>query len=522
MRRTLANIIAATVLCIGIREALLGWLQLCGVEASRHTLYPATGSFYNPGPYCGFLAMLLPLGVWYVSAKGVPRLMTMLSWIYIIPAAGIMPSLMGRTGWVAAAAGVVYVLVSTGRIPRPGRKGWLAAACAVPFVCAAVWWLKPGSALGRVHLWHMACRALPQNPFSGSGWDNVAGALGDAQEKYFAFPGRGEAFHHVAGSPEYAFNEYLQTGIAFGWGWMVVFAALLVFAIYCGHKGREYGFSGGALSFGIVCLASYPLQFPLFAGVAAAIVAAALLSGVRFPVARYTAAVCVAVVAFTGIHSLNGRLRLKEEWNRVRIMCQYRLSGHSVRVLDSLGGKFAALPDYCFDYGKALRKSGMHGHSNEILRKGLSVSSDPMFLNLMGRNSEDMGDRVTASDYYTRAYDRLPSRLYPLYLKMKLAHKMCSDSAYVSVAWPASTLLFTETYRLAMRMCPKVASPAIREMMREIEAMASSLRSLADAECVERRDRDRYRSNENYRMTYEDYLYRNRGVAPGRSHVVQP
>ena len=47
----------------GTIEAILGLLQVYGYEPSNHSLYALTGSFYNPGPYSGFLAMCLPLAL---------------------------------------------------------------------------------------------------------------------------------------------------------------------------------------------------------------------------------------------------------------------------------------------------------------------------------------------------------------------------------------------------------------------------------------------------------------------------
>ena len=46
---------------LGIVEAIGGLGQLYGVVLSHHSQYLLTGSFYNPGPYSGFLAMIFPI-----------------------------------------------------------------------------------------------------------------------------------------------------------------------------------------------------------------------------------------------------------------------------------------------------------------------------------------------------------------------------------------------------------------------------------------------------------------------------
>ena len=42
-------------------EAVWGLRQIYGFAASNHSLYAVTGSFYNPGPYSGYLALVFPV-----------------------------------------------------------------------------------------------------------------------------------------------------------------------------------------------------------------------------------------------------------------------------------------------------------------------------------------------------------------------------------------------------------------------------------------------------------------------------
>ena len=55
------EIIFLVLIGAGLWECFLGWAQLLGFMPSRHALYPATGSFFNPGPFCGFLSNLVKL-----------------------------------------------------------------------------------------------------------------------------------------------------------------------------------------------------------------------------------------------------------------------------------------------------------------------------------------------------------------------------------------------------------------------------------------------------------------------------
>ena len=55
--------IIVCLILVGTIEAVWGLLQVYGYEPSNHSLYALTGSFYNPGPYSGFLAMCLPVAL---------------------------------------------------------------------------------------------------------------------------------------------------------------------------------------------------------------------------------------------------------------------------------------------------------------------------------------------------------------------------------------------------------------------------------------------------------------------------
>ena len=67
-------IITWLLILAGSVEAVWGLLQVYGYEPSNHSLYALTGSFYNPGPYSGFLAMCLPLALHeWLTGKGIRK-----------------------------------------------------------------------------------------------------------------------------------------------------------------------------------------------------------------------------------------------------------------------------------------------------------------------------------------------------------------------------------------------------------------------------------------------------------------
>lgn len=82
------------LILLGAIEAIWGIRQVYGFTYSNHSLYTLTGSFYNPGPYSGYLAMIFPVCLneclkWKEKKKAIPyyiALSVMLLILCVLPA----------------------------------------------------------------------------------------------------------------------------------------------------------------------------------------------------------------------------------------------------------------------------------------------------------------------------------------------------------------------------------------------------------------------------------------------------
>ena len=127
------------------------------------------------------------------------------------------------------------------------------------------------------------------------------------------------------------------------------------------------------------------------------------------------------LVCWTGLYSRYARrVEARRQWSEVRVWPNSGRYDYLVedgpRHHDALQGDFRFL----YDYGYALHKTGDYRQSNEILREGMRISSDPMFWNIAGRNYEMLGDVAAAEEAYLHAHYMIPDRVYPLYLLAKL------------------------------------------------------------------------------------------------------
>lgn len=61
VKECLSAVVSWVFILYGGIEAVWGIRQVYGFTYSNHSLYALTGSFYNPGPYSGYLAMIFPV-----------------------------------------------------------------------------------------------------------------------------------------------------------------------------------------------------------------------------------------------------------------------------------------------------------------------------------------------------------------------------------------------------------------------------------------------------------------------------
>ena len=261
---------------LGGIEAVWGLRQLYGYAVSNHSLYVLTGSFFNPGPYSGYLAMILPvcLHQWLTKrgeilcsdrndGKGWKKVMDKVG---AMVAGGVMllifcvlPAGMSRSAWLAAGVSCLCVYAWHMDWTDKFRLLWqqqrqrvvmvvVGGFCVLLLAGYLLFVLKPDSARGRLFMWKITCRAIAEKPLTGYGIHNFAAAYGNAQETYFAAGDYEPWEERVAGSPEYAFNEYLQVAVELGIPLAVCLLVVVVLCLYRGVRKGRYGICGAILS----------------------------------------------------------------------------------------------------------------------------------------------------------------------------------------------------------------------------------------------------------------------------------
>lgn len=454
------------VMLAGI-EAVWGLRQLYGFATSGHSMYALTGSFFNPGPYSGYLAMILPVCLyqWLVCGRREGRVVSGGVMLLILC---VLPAGMSRSAWLAAGVSCFCVYAWHMDWAYKFRLLWqqqrlrvvmavIGGLCVLLLAGHLLFALKPDSARGRLFMWKITCRAIAEKPLAGYGVNNFAAAYGDAQEAYFAAGDYEPWEERVAGSPEYAFNEYLQAAVELGIPLAACLLVAVILCLYIGVRKERYGICGAILSLMIFSFSSYPLQLPAFIVTFGGLLLACIFDGSRWQ--WLGLAVLVGVV---GGFRLKNDLRTEQacrEWMNARVLynagAYQSVEKEYERLYPSLRNRAAFL----FEYGHGLHKQQKFNESNRVLEEALRRSCDPMILNVMGKNYQQMGDCLSAEDWFVRSTHRLPGRIYPYYLLAKLY-------AEPSFRQPDK---FEKMKRMVLTKEPKVHSTAIRQMREEVK-----------------------------------------------------
>lgn len=462
-------------------EAVWGIRQVYGFTFSNHALYALTGSFYNPGPYSGYLAMAFPVCLyeWLKRKDGRKTLLYYVALAGMLLVLCVLPAGMSRSAWAAAGVSSAYVCsmcyeAEIKEYVRRHRRKALGLVVVFSLLGAmaagGIYLMKKDSADGRLFIWKIAARTVTGHPWTGVGWGSVAAAYGQEQEAYFAVGDYTLAEELVAGTPEYVFNEYLQVAVAWGIPTLCVGLLILGSCWMAGHRQRLYGLCGALLALAVFAFSSYPLQFPAFVSTLSALALACVIQ--RLPLEKSGFRLGFAVLWCVGCVSCYHAFRQKSravaacrQWNRSRMLYQsgaYRQAAESYADIREEMGTNAR---FLFEYGHALHKLHESEASNKVLEEALKVSGDPMILNVMGKNEQEMGHYDRAEHYFVRAVHRLPGRIYPYYL---LAH-LYADPAFYQRG------KLEQMVRTVLEKEPKVQSTAIRQMRQKVRELLEAV-----------------------------------------------
>lgn len=474
-RLSFSSIVTWVLIVLGGIEVVWGLRQIYGLAVSNHSLYALTGSFYNPGPYSGYLSMIFPLCLhewlnlkertertWAEQGKYYVTLGVMLLILCVLPAG------MSRSAWIAAAISGTWVYgmhASWGsKLKEFGRKykkrvvlACIVGGSIVVMIGYALFQLKATSANGRLFMWKVSTLAIAESPVIGHGTGNFVSAYGRAQEDYFANREYSETEELVAGSPEYAFNEYLQVAVEYGIPFLLVVSLVIGFCLWKGSSEGRIGLCGSVISVLVFAFSSYPMQIPGFAVTFYFLLAACVIGRSKIILLFFMS----MMVLLGAYYWKNNQYDACKSWHRGKMLYNIGAYRSAKEDYEKLYPELANRGAFLFEYGYSLHKLKEYDNSTRILEEAMTHSNDPMILNIIGKNYQASGDYEKAEEYLIRSTHRLPGRIYPYYLLAKLY----AEPKYrqpEKLKYAAEIVLTKE---------PKVQSTAVREMREEVKKL---------------------------------------------------
>lgn len=474
-RLSFSSIVTWVLIVLGGIEVVWGLRQIYGLAVSNHSLYALTGSFYNPGPYSGYLSMIFPLCLhewlnlkertertWAEQGKYYVALGVMLLILCVLPAG------MSRSAWIAAAISGTWVYgmhASWGsKLKEFGRKykkrvvlACIVGGSIVVMIGYALFQLKATSANGRLFMWKVSTLAIAESPVIGHGTGNFVSAYGRAQEDYFANGEYSETEELVAGSPEYAFNEYLQVAVEYGIPFLLVVSLVIGFCLWKGSSEGRIGLCGSVISVLVFAFSSYPMQIPGFAVTFYFLLAACVIGRSKIILLFFMS----MMVLLGAYYWKNNQYDACKSWHRGKMLYNIGAYQSAKEDYEKLYPELTNRGAFLFEYGYSLHKLKEYDNSTRILEEAMTHSNDPMILNIIGKNYQASGDYEKAEGYLIRSTHRLPGRIYPYYLLAKLY----AEPKYrqpEKLKYAAEIVLTKE---------PKVQSTAVREMREEVKKL---------------------------------------------------
>jgi hypothetical protein len=285
---------------------ILGIKQVFGYASSNHYQYSVTGSFFNPGPFGGYLVFIFALSLGIVAKmwkkdedflnaikqRQFNELINIDYPLYFVAFAALvlsfilLPASMSRSAWMAACVVALLAVIEMGALKgvknwfSTGRLGRVISKCKRLFVPLAfilagvvvavifgVYSLKKESADSRLFSWQISAKVIADKPVTGVGVGYFGGTYAKQQVQYFDENPESK-YLYVADCPTYAFNEYLQIGTELGVVGLVLFGIVIILALRPHPRPLSKGEGGSQLNpfrYGLIAIlvfafTSYPFH----------------------------------------------------------------------------------------------------------------------------------------------------------------------------------------------------------------------------------------------------------------------
>lgn len=491
-----------SIVVSGIIQSIYGVLQLLGYYASNHLGFKMTGSFFNPGPYAGFLVSVwaVNLGMYLfkenITAQVQSQIKDKDSFYYkcvkytfeYIPVLGlisiaiVLPALQSRASWIAAIVGSVVLVELRCRFLSNLLKKVITKLQIITLIVLSIGIISAGlfsiyhykkpSSDGRAFIWKVITEMIIDNPVFGVGFDRFKAHYMNYQANYFAEKGE-TSEGLVADNVYYAFNEGLQFVSENGFIGLV----LLLFVIHVlfltkfkeEHQVMSFIAKTGLLTIGIFACFSYPMQILPIKIILVILIA--LLSNAstytfqvetgHFSRKRWMYKIITLLLGGVCIYQTISFTNKVSQgfivWNNALIRHQYGGYKESIVDFEKAYPIFNNEGDFLMNYGKTLSLAGESDKAITVLEQARHYQNTTIIATTLGDSYKAIKDYDKAELAYQQAINMIPGKFYVNYLLAKLY----DDSGQKNKAVAMANKLIKKQV--------KIPSTAIEEIQREMK-----------------------------------------------------
>jgi O-antigen polymerase len=450
----------------------------------------------------------------------------------------VIPAAQSRAAWIAGLAGCTYVLWK-----HPGFVGYrfkvtvffkrtplfhrlMVIGLAFIVLLSAVtglYFMKQGSASGRLLMWQVTWEIVKEKPLFGHGADSFNALYMPAQARWFESGKGTDAQVMVAGSPQAPFNEVIGLWLEKGLVGIMLAAGILAFIFYRGFassgtegkspvtaldalkncqlkKSRQphlvsgnpgddkesahftktflsgnttistrVALEGTLISILVFGLFSYPFDISSF--ILQLVVITALLGGFSKTVlligsgklpALWPGLLTAFILLVLTVHFIPQRINhynALETWRDAERLYSFTSYNSALIEYEKALPVLSKNGLFLQMYGKALSMDGQHQRSLEVLELASGYYNSHILWNAIGDGYKVLGNYKAAEAAYIESSLMMPVMLFPRYLLAKLYH----ESGQHEKA--------RQTAKEVLNSPVKVESSAIREMINEMSGL---------------------------------------------------
>ena len=203
------KVLVACVMVGGVLQCLYAGMQGTGLFPSLHNAFPMTGSFLNPAPLAGYLAVLVcMLGAGLFLDGRLQGKIRQLAWGSLLLFFLFVLLLNSRAALFATI--VIMAVIGYSRLKLKRKKlyaGILIVGLGLSLY--GLYQVREVSANGRLFIWKNTCEMIKDHPLTGVGIDRFKAEFPAYQAQYHSQLTQ-EAEKYYDGNTFLVFNEYLR------------------------------------------------------------------------------------------------------------------------------------------------------------------------------------------------------------------------------------------------------------------------------------------------------------------------